>query len=56
MQLYVLAAQGFGDDEDAFETVGVYSSEENAKAAQQQITNDAEFTPVFCIECYTLDK
>ena len=38
--MYVLQAQGLGDDEDAYESIGVYSSRENAENALQNFTRD----------------
>lgn len=32
-KVYVLQAQGMGDDEDAFENIGVFSSEQKLKEA-----------------------
>jgi len=33
--MYVLQAQGLGDDENAYESIGVYNSKQNADNALQ---------------------
>jgi uncharacterized protein YfcZ (UPF0381/DUF406 family) len=38
--MYVLQGQGLGDDEYAYENIGVYSSRENAENALQNFTRD----------------
>jgi len=38
--MYVLQAQGLGDDENAYESIGVYSSRENAENALQNFVRD----------------
>ena len=38
--MYVLQAQGLGDDEYAYESIGVYSSRENAENALQNFTRE----------------
>ena len=38
--MYVLQGQGMGDDEYAYENIGVYSSRENAENALQNFTRD----------------
>jgi len=38
--MYVLQAQGIGDDENAYESIGVYSSRENAENALQNFVRD----------------
>ncbi len=38
--VFVLQVQGWGDDEDAFETVGVYSSKVNAETAQRNAISE----------------
>jgi hypothetical protein len=39
--MYVLQVQGWGDDEDAYETVGVYDSKANAEEALQNLVREA---------------
>ena len=39
--VYVLSVQGWGDNEYAFETVGVYSSKINAEMAQRNLIAEA---------------
>jgi hypothetical protein len=38
--VYIIQAQGLGDDEYAYESIGVYSSRENADNALQNFTRD----------------
>jgi hypothetical protein len=38
--MYVLQAQGLGDDEYAYESIGVYSSKENAENALQNFVRE----------------
>ena len=40
MQVYILKALGFGDREDSFENVGVYSSEAAVLAAEQELKEE----------------
>jgi hypothetical protein len=40
MTVYILQAQGLGDLEDAFYNVGVYSTEEKAKNAEENFVRD----------------
>ena len=39
--MYVLQVQGWGDDEDAFYTTGVYDSEVGAETAQRNLISEA---------------
>ena len=39
-KMYVLQAQGMGDDEYAYESIGVYSSRENAENALQNFVRE----------------
>jgi hypothetical protein len=43
-KMYVLQAQGVGDDENAYESIGVYDSKQNADNALQNFARD------FCSE------
>jgi hypothetical protein len=38
--MYVLQAQGLGDDENAYESIGVYDSKQNADEALQNFIRD----------------
>ena len=38
--VYVLQAQGLGDDENAYESIGVYDSKQNADNALQNFIRD----------------
>ncbi len=38
--MYVLQAQGLGDDENAYESIGVYNSKQNADNALQNFIRD----------------
>ena len=38
--MYVLQAQGLGDDEDAYESIGVYDSKQNADNALENFVRD----------------
>jgi hypothetical protein len=40
MQMYVLQAQGLGDNEDEFYNVGVYDSINNLEAAKQNFVRE----------------
>lgn len=40
MKAYVLQVQGWGDDEDEFVNVGVYSSKVNAETAQRNAISE----------------
>jgi hypothetical protein len=40
-KVYIVQVQGWGDDEDAFEITGAYSTRELAEAAVTQLTADA---------------
>ena len=57
-KVFVLQAQGFGDNEDEFYNIGVYTTMEKLKAAQADV--DAEgydgcFTAVYNVEEWQLD-
>ena len=39
--MYVLQVQGWGEDEDAFENVGVYDSRVGAETAQRNLISEA---------------
>jgi len=41
-KVYVLQAQGLGDDEDAFYNIGVYDSISNLENAKQNFTSEWE--------------
>lgn len=51
MKVFVLQAQGFGDNEYEFYNIGVYLSEEGVKQAQQEVLNDFE-SAQFLVEEY----
>jgi hypothetical protein len=40
-KMFVLQVQGWGDDEDAFENVGVYDSKVGAETAQRNLIAEA---------------
>ena len=40
-KVYIVQVQGWGDDEDAFEITGAYSTRELAEAAVTQLVADA---------------
>jgi hypothetical protein len=40
MQVFVLQAQGLGDDENAYESIGVYSTFANAENALHNFVSD----------------
>ena len=40
-KVYVLQVQGWGDDEDAFYTTGVYDSKVGAETAQRNLISEA---------------
>ena len=40
-KIYIVQVQGWGDDEDAFYTVGAYSTRAKADAAVAKLTADA---------------
>jgi len=40
-KVYVLQAQGWGDDEDAFYNIGVYDSIDSLENAKQNLTREA---------------
>ena len=41
MTVYILQAQGWGDLEDAFYNVGVYSTRERAESAERNLISEA---------------
>jgi hypothetical protein len=41
-KVYIVQVQGWGDDEDAFEITGAYSTRELAESAVRQLVADAE--------------
>ena len=40
-KVYVLQVQGWGDDEDAFENIGVYDSIDSLENAKQNLVREA---------------
>jgi len=40
-KVYVLQVQGWGDDEDAFENIGVYDSVDSLENAKQNFVREA---------------
>lgn len=40
MKVFVLQAQGFGDNEYEFYNIGVYSTKEGIEQAQEEVLND----------------
>jgi hypothetical protein len=57
-KVFVLLAQGYGDREDEFYNVGVYSSKINAETAQRNFIAEAledELDAVTQIETWELD-
>ena len=59
MKAYVLQVQGYGDDEFAFENIGVYSSKVNAEMAQRnaiaEALEDNDLEIVTNIEVFDMD-
>ena len=58
-KVYVLQAQGFGDDEYAFANIGVFSSMEKLQAElailQEEWETELQLNVVTNVEEYTLD-
>ena len=56
MKLYLLKGLGFGDIEDAFEPIGIFSSRALAEQAKQNIVADGDDDIEFRIDVYELNK
>ena len=57
-RVYVLQAQGFGDDEDAYENIGVFSSQEKLEstlASLEEEWAEDELEVVTNVEEFELD-
>lgn len=58
MTIYILQAQGFGDREEEFYNIGVYSTRERAESAERNLIDEAltdDFNAVTNIEMLELD-
>ncbi len=59
-KVYILQVQGSGDDEDAFENIGVFSDEQKLEAAkiaflEKYGSDDESDEPVFGVEEFVLN-